>query len=100
MAVPYTHGIWQVKPGREEDFVAAWKDMADWTLENVEGGSWAKLCRDLERDDRFISFGPWGSLEAIENWRGLNGFQERVGRIREMLVSFEASTVEPVVEAG
>ena len=64
------------------------------------GRAWGKLLRDLERDDRFVSFGPWESLEAIETWRSLDGWKERVERVRELLVSFEPSTLEPIVERG
>jgi heme-degrading monooxygenase HmoA len=100
MSVPYTHGIWQVKPGRADEFVAAWTAFADWTIANVEGAGWGKLLRDPEHEDRFVSFGPWASLEAIEAWRNLDGWKEHVARIRELLVSFEPSTLEPVVERG
>jgi hypothetical protein len=48
----------------------------------------------------FVSFGPWESLEAIETWRSLDGWKERVERVRELLVSFEPSTLEPIVEHG
>jgi hypothetical protein len=37
MPVPYTQGIWQVKPGRAEDFVAAWTNFANWTARHVAG---------------------------------------------------------------
>jgi heme-degrading monooxygenase HmoA len=100
VATPYTHGVWQVKPGRADEFVAAWTELADWTFANVEGTGSAKLLRDLEREDRFVSFGPWQSLEAIEAWRNLDGFKDHVERIRELLVSFEPSTLEPVIERG
>jgi heme-degrading monooxygenase HmoA len=100
MAAPYTHGIWQVKAGRGAEFVAAWIEFADWTLANVEGAGWGKLLRDLDHEDCFVSFGPWESLEAIEAWRNLDGFEERVTRLRGLLVSFESSTLETLVERG
>ena len=100
MAVPYTIGIWQVKPGRGDDFVAAWTEFADWTLANVQGAGSGKLLRDLADENRFISFGPWESLAAIDAWRGLDGWNERVGRIRELLVSFGPATLELVAERG
>ena len=28
MSQPYTFGVWIVKPGREEDFVAGWRELA------------------------------------------------------------------------
>jgi heme-degrading monooxygenase HmoA len=100
MAVPYTQGVWQVKPGRAEEFVAAWSRFADWTLEHAAGAGWGKLLRDLDDDHRFISIGPWESLEDIEAWRALDGWKERIAEIRELLVGFEASTLEAVVERG
>ena len=97
---PYTYGIWQVKPGRADEFVAAWAELAEWTTENVSGARWAKLLRDTQDENRFITFGPWESLDAIAAWRELDGFRERVGRLRELLESFEPFTLEPVVEVG
>ena len=64
------------------------------------GRRWAKLLRDTQDENRFITFGPWESLDAIAAWRELDGFRERVGRVRELLESFEPFTLEPVVEVG
>jgi heme-degrading monooxygenase HmoA len=94
----FTHGRWVVKPGREDAFVAAWRDFAEWTVANVEGSSNGWLLRDREQRDHFYSFGPWESLEAIEAWRASAGFQERVGGIQELLESFEPYTLDLEVE--
>lgn len=96
MGQPYTHGIWTVTPGREEQFVNAWTEMAVWTGRDVPGSMWAKLLRDTSAPNRFITLGPWESLDAIENWRALPGWQERVQRLRELLDGFEPSTLELV----
>jgi heme-degrading monooxygenase HmoA len=64
MGALYASGDWMVKPGREDDFVAAWRDLAEWSMENLAGGAWAKLLRDREDPRRFVSLGPWDSLEA------------------------------------
>jgi heme-degrading monooxygenase HmoA len=92
MAELYTCGIWTVIAGREDDFVAAWEDLARWTKENVDGAGWAELVQDEERPNRFLTFGPWKNAEAIEAWRATDGFRERVGRMRELLESFEPGT--------
>jgi heme-degrading monooxygenase HmoA len=97
---PYTSGIWRVKPGRADEFVAAWTEIAEWTKENVAGADSAILLRDIEDENRFVSFGPWESREAIDAWRELEGFRERVGRIRELLEGFEPFTLESVAEVG
>jgi heme-degrading monooxygenase HmoA len=100
MATPYTQGIWTVKPGRSEEFIAAWAEFADWTSQNAAGAGQAKLLRDRDDPDRFISIGPWESLEAIEAWRKLEGWGSRVAKIRDLLDGFEAFTLEVVVEKG
>lgn len=96
----YTHGRWVVKEGQQRKFEAAWQEMADWTNANVSGAvaGGARLLQDLDDQNLFYSFGPWETLEAIRAWRADDGFGERVGRIREFLVSFEAHTLRTVVE--
>ncbi len=27
----YTHGTWKVKRGREDEFIDAWRELAEWT---------------------------------------------------------------------
>jgi heme-degrading monooxygenase HmoA len=96
----YTSGEWLVKEGREEEFVGAWRDLADWTAEAIPGARWARLLRDREEPRRFLSFGPWESLEAIASWRASEGFAERIGRIRELVDDLRPRTLEVVAEAG
>jgi heme-degrading monooxygenase HmoA len=96
----YTSGVWTVQRGREDDFADAWGELARWTLDNVAGSKWAKLLQNQEDETRFVSFGPWESAEAIEQWRASPGFQERVERIRSMLESFQPGTFELRAEAG
>jgi heme-degrading monooxygenase HmoA len=97
----YTMGIWQVKPGSEEDFVAAWQEMADWTMREVEAAqAGGTLLRDREQPNRFVSFGPWPDEQAIASWRGSSGFKERISRIRNLLQDFSPATLDPVATQG
>ena len=98
MAQVFTHGRWVVRPGNEDEFIAAWQELADWTGREVQGADWARLLRDEDEPHVFFSFGPWESRQAVEAWRKLDGFQDRVGRIRELLESFEAHSCELVGE--
>jgi heme-degrading monooxygenase HmoA len=99
MSQLYTHAIWTARPGREEEFVAAWSEFADWTEREVSADATGKLLRDTSTPNRFISFGPWESLEQIEDWRARDGWKERVARLRELLDGFEPSTLEQVAGA-
>jgi heme-degrading monooxygenase HmoA len=97
MGQPYTHTTWVVKPGEEAEFIRRWMDWASWTaLQGLTAS--AKLLRDVDRPNRFLSFGPWEDIEHARRWRSLEGFQERIGRLQEVVVSFEPRTLEQVAE--
>ena len=97
MGEHYSHTIWLVKPGQEDEFVKRWKDFEEWSA--AEGlTARANLLRDVDQPNRFISFGPWETLEAINRWRTLPGFHEQVGRLSEVLESFDPHTLESVFE--
>ncbi len=100
MGEVFTSGDWRVAPGREDEFVAAWHEFAEWSFREFPRGSWAKLLRDREDPGRFRSFGRWADLETVEAWRASPGFQEQVGRLRELLESFEALTLDVAAEVG
>jgi heme-degrading monooxygenase HmoA len=95
MAV-YTLGVWTVRPGAEDDFVEAWRDMATHTAADFPSAT-AMLLRDRDRPNWFVSYGPWASIEDIESWRGSATFRDGVTRIRATLEGFEPHTMDPVV---
>ena len=94
----YTSGDWLVKEGREEEFVRAWQELADWTAGSVPGSGRAHLLRDRDESRRFLSFGPWESLEAIASWRSSEGFSQRIGRIRELVEDMHPRTLDVAAE--
>lgn len=96
MAV-YTLGIWTAKPGEEDAFVAGWKEFATATKTDFPEAT-AMLLRDRDEPNVFISFGPWESLDQIEQWRGSEMFKSGIGKIRAALESFEAHTMDVAVE--
>ena len=98
MSEAWTSGNWIVKDGMADDFVAAWRDLAQWTAGQYPG-SRAWLLRDREHPNVFLSAGPWSNDEVIPAWRASDGFRERVGRIRELLESFEARTLDEVASS-
>lgn len=100
MSELYTSGRWTVVPGQEEEFVAAWRELAEWTAAEIPGSAWATLLQDQEKRNRFVSFGPWESADAIAGWRSSPGFQERFGRIRAVLEDFEAGVFDRRANVG
>ena len=94
----YTHTTWQVKPGREKDFVERWSEWVEWS--HRQGlCEHALLLRDDESPLTYVSFGPWEDIAAVRAWRGLPGYQERVERLREVVDRFEPRTLAVVENA-
>ena len=96
----YTSGTWMVKAGREQEFVEAWSDLARWTAAEIAPGARAMLLRDRDDPSRFVSLGPWEDEAAIVAWRESEGFGSRVEAIRELLVEFEAHTLDVATQVG
>ena len=95
MAELYTHTSWHVKAGSEDEFVARWNEWVEWSHRQGLAAS-ALLLRDVEKPSTFVSIGAWENLSAVRNWRDLEGYQERVGRLSEVVQSFEPRTFEVV----
>jgi Antibiotic biosynthesis monooxygenase len=95
----YTAGIWTVKPGRDDEFVALWREVADWTIDSFPVAQ-GTLLRSRDEPSRFLSFGPSESIEQIEAWRSAPEWQELVGRMGALLESFEPGTYDVAATVG
>ena len=96
----YTAGTWTVTEENAESFVAAWTAFAEWTLDNFEGCTFAKLTRDREHPERFFSFGPWSGPEAVAAWQGHPGWQERIGTVRDLAENVAIHALDVASEVG
>lgn len=97
MSEAYTHSTWRVKPFLEDEFVRRWEELAYWSA--LQGlTSQAKLLRDVDDPNRFVSFGPWESMESVHRWRAASGFHEHVARLQEVLDESEPRTLTLVSE--
>lgn len=86
---------WLVRPGREEEFVAAWTDLIEWTMQQVPGKvRGVPLYRDAQQRNRFFCPMVWESAEAITAWRASQGYQSRIERIEPLCAEREARTLE------
>jgi quinol monooxygenase YgiN len=94
MSQPYAFAVWIVKPGREDDFIAGWRELTEWTAANAPGAGASRLLQDEDQPLRFISIGRWGDRNAAAVSRSQLGFQERVGKLREMLETYTPANLE------
>jgi hypothetical protein len=88
----WTHGVWTVKAGRENEFLAAWRELVPIGAEL--GAGTPVLLRDREQLNVFRSFGPWADMDEIERFRA--AIRPHVGAMNEQLESFETFTLDEV----
>jgi quinol monooxygenase YgiN len=90
----WTHGIWTVRPGREDEFVAAFDHLVRDVGAELGTDNRPTLLRDRERPNVFVTFGPWEDEVAIERFRAV--LVPRLGPVQEVLESFEPMTLDQV----
>jgi len=88
----WTHGVWTITPGREDEFVAAWRELLP--LGAGVGSGEPRLLRDRDRTNVFRSFGPWPDVETIERFREM--IRPRIRGMQDLLDSFETFTLDEV----
>jgi heme-degrading monooxygenase HmoA len=102
MSTVYSSGSWRPSPGREHDFVEAWKEFAAWAT-RMPGAGQLRLTRDLDEQGRYVSFGDWASEDAVRAWKGSPEFKERLAHVLQHVGEFHSSPlvlVATVAENG
>ncbi len=94
MAGVWTHGRWTVREGHEDEFVAAWLELARSALAEFDPPAPPTLLRDRERPNVFLSFGPWDSAETVDRFRASDVFRRSFETIQPLLESFETFTLD------
>ena len=92
----FTGGSWQVKKGREKEFIEAWQQFVTWTGAKQKGAGEGRLLQDLEHPDRFMSFAPWENEERIAEWRSRPEFAAFVKTARELCEDIQPRTLKVV----
>ena len=96
MAEFYSHGTWTAKDGEGEQFVSAWTEFAQW-LSTQPGAGTARLARDLSDPNRYLSFAPWESADAMHAWKSSPEFRERMTKVQSHVADFQPDEMELVV---
>ena len=96
MPETYTNGVWTVKPGGEQAFVAAWTDFVTWAGTYAGSGTF-RLVRNVDQPNIYVSFAPWESFEAQQAWKNDPEFRDRIMSVRSHCEDFQPSVLELVV---
>ncbi len=99
-SMPYTVGLWTVKPGKEKEFIAEWDAFAQWTSKNQPGAQTGYLLQDPRSPENFISFGPWENEAAINRWRDSPEFKAFAVKAKELCSEFQPRSLMLVATSG
>jgi hypothetical protein len=96
----WTHTVWTIKPGREDDFVRAWKAMAREVAADMRMRRPPTLLRDHDEPNVFVSFAPWERFDTATSIRSSEIYRRHVGGMGEFLQHLHAQTLDQVVDDG
>ena len=96
----YAAGIWQVRPGNEQAFIETWEEFSAWTALHQRGSGYGNLLQDIENPSRFISYGPWDSVESVRAWRQQPEFRKAIARFLDLCDQITPGTFRLVAGEG
>ncbi len=88
----FASGNWVVRAGCEDEFVARWTEFLQWTRAAAPGLHSVHLIRDLEDSRHFVSVASWDSADAMQRWRSVPEFAERLAACRALCDDFRGSS--------
>ncbi len=96
----YTLGMWRVKPGKEAEFIEAWKGLSGVfsKLPQPPGGK-GTLVQSLNDPLLFYSFGEWTSMDAIQAMRQDATAQAGIKKVGELCTEATPGSFRVVAEA-
>jgi heme-degrading monooxygenase HmoA len=95
----YTLGVWRVKPGREAEFIGAWKDLGTLFAQlPMPPGGKGTLVQSLSDPLLFYSFGEWSSMDAIQAMRQDAAAQAGIRKVAELCTEATPGTFRVVAE--
>ncbi len=87
-------GIWTIEAGKEPEFVDSSTEYAKWVNDHQKGSMGVELARDVDNPNRFVTFGPWASLDDVSNWRNTPEFKDFFRKAGELSDDMEPITLE------
>jgi len=96
MADVWTHTVWTVRPGREEEFVAAWRNMVGEVAADMRMRRPPTLLRDHDRRNVFVSFAPWEDADVASGFRSSELFRRHVSGMGGLIEDLDARTLDEV----
>lgn len=85
----WASGDWRVTDGRADEFIARWTDFLTWTKEDNDGFETARLIRDLDDPQHFVSFSSWRDPASMGAWKSRPEFAAHYGSCRALCIDLQ-----------
>jgi heme-degrading monooxygenase HmoA len=85
----WASGNWRVTEGKAEEFIARWTEFLTWTKDETDGFETARLIRDLQDPDHFVSFASWRDPASMGAWKNRPEFAEHFGSCRALCTDMQ-----------
>ena len=88
----------RLKPGREDDLLAAYDALHSRVAEGVPGHISHQLCQGLDERDRWTITSEWEDVDSARAWLSSEEHHALIGQLRELWAEAEPLTYEVHVE--
>lgn len=68
-SLPFTLATYRVTPGKEDEFIERWQELADTFSSLAKPPFWGTLIRSQTSRNLFHSFGPWETADDVAAMR-------------------------------
>lgn len=80
----YTLGVWRTRGGKESEFVAAWQGLGRYFNGLPHPPGKGTLLQSVDDPQQFYSFGPWRSLDDIQEMRNQPETPTEIGKLMDL----------------
>ncbi|MEI8408950.1 MULTISPECIES: antibiotic biosynthesis monooxygenase family protein [unclassified Kribbella] len=94
MAEHYASGNWQVRAGREQEFVERWTEFLQWTRKDHPAMLTATLLRDGSVPGHYVSFAEWADEQSRTAWKESPDFTVHFAACRDLCEQMSGSDYE------
>jgi quinol monooxygenase YgiN len=93
MARVWTQGVYAIKPGRVDDFVRLWAELARHAVAEFRASPPSIFC---DRDDPrvVVTFGAWEDDDALRRFRSSPYVADRAGALDELVEAAEVRILD------
>jgi len=92
----FASGNWRVSEGKAEEFMERWTGFLTWTRKANDGFVSARLIRDLQDPDHFVSIASWQDPASMKAWKDKPEFAEHFGSCRALCSDMQGGGYELV----